>query len=147
MRTHDDNSIYEEGKQASSLVSGKLREQLHTFIAPLLQQLDEQIDRRLVNSFDATLQAILQLRNRACGLLLSELGSYILTPDKAPAGTKRLSNLLRSPKWHYSLIEDFLWGKAHSRVEELESQGEEVLVAGALQISFSTGAFLIVIIS
>ena len=44
MRTHDDNSIYERGKQASALVSVGLRAQLHSFIAPLLQQLDEQID-------------------------------------------------------------------------------------------------------
>ena len=106
MRTHDDNSIYERGKQASALVSVGLRAQLHSFIAPLLQQLDEQIDRRLVRSFGTALQAILQLRSRASGLLLSELGAYMLTPDRAPAGTKRLSNLLRSPKWHYSLIEE-----------------------------------------
>lgn len=91
MRTQSDNSIYGRGKQVSSLVSVKLREQLQSFIAPLLEQLDEQIDKRLVSSFGATLQAILQLRNRACGLLLSELGGYILTPDRAPAGTKRLS--------------------------------------------------------
>jgi hypothetical protein len=131
MCAQDDDSIYgagKQGKEASSLVSVKLREQLQSFITPLLQQLDEQIDRRLVSSFGATLQAILELRNRACGLLLSELGGYILTPDRAPAGTKRLSNLLRSPKWHYSLIEEFLWGKAQQRVEELESRGEEVLI-------------------
>lgn len=128
MRTHDDNSIYERGKQASALVSVGLRAQLHSFIAPLLQQLDEQIDRRLVRSFGTALQAILQLRSRASGLLLSELGAYMLTPDRAPAGTKRLSNLLRSPKWHYSLIEEYLWAKADERVAELERHGEQVLV-------------------
>jgi hypothetical protein len=128
MCAQQDDSIYAGGKQVSPQVSVKLSEQLRSFIAPLLQQLDEQIDRRLVSSFGTTLQAILQFRNRACGLLLSELGGYILTPDKAPAGTKRLSNLLRSPKWHYSLIEDFLWGKAQERVEELEAKGEQVLI-------------------
>lgn len=129
--TQDDNSIYEggkQGKEASSLASVKLRAQLQSFIAPLLQQLDEQIDRRLVSNSGTTLQVILELHNSACGLLLSELGGYILTPDRAPAGTKRLSNLLRCAKWHYSLIEEFLWGKVHSRVEELEAQGVEVLV-------------------
>ncbi len=87
MCAQQDDSIYAGGKQASSRISVKLRGQLQSFVAPLLEQLDEQIDRRLVSSFGTTLQAILQLRNRACGLLLSELGGYILTPDKAPAGT------------------------------------------------------------
>jgi hypothetical protein len=128
MCAQSDDSIYGGGKQASSLVSIHLQERLHSFIAPLLKQLDEQIDRRLVSSFAATMQAIMQLRNRGCGLLLSELGGYILTPDKAPAGTKRLGNLLRSPKWHYSLIQDFLWNRADRRVEELETQGEDVLI-------------------
>ena len=32
----------------------------------------------------------------------------MLSPDEAPAGTKRLSNLLRSPKWSHTLLERFL---------------------------------------
>jgi hypothetical protein len=71
--------------------------------------------------------AIVQFRNRGCGLLLSELGGYILSPQQAPAGTKRLSNLLRSPKWHHSLIEQFTWNQANARVEGLLQQGEDVL--------------------
>ncbi len=31
--------------------------------------------------------------------LLTELGAYLLSPDKVPAGTKRLSNPLHSDKW------------------------------------------------
>ena len=42
--------------------------------------------------------AIVRLRHSRSGLLLSELGAHILSPAQVPAGTKRLSNLLRSPK-------------------------------------------------
>jgi hypothetical protein len=33
------------------------------------------------------------------GLLLSELGGYLLGPDQAPAGTKRISNLVHAADW------------------------------------------------
>lgn len=106
----------------------KAGEELARFLTPLLERLDACVDKRLVRTFFATLVAIVQLRNRGCGLLLSELGGYILSPHQAPAGTKRLSNLLRSPKWHYSLIEQFTWEQADSRVEKLVNQGEDVLL-------------------
>jgi hypothetical protein len=105
-----------------------LQERLQHFLGPLLLELDEQIDRRLVRTFAATVQAIVQLRNCASGLLLTELGSLLLSPEHAPAGTKRLSNLLRSPKWSGEIIAAFLWQRAHARLLELESQGEDALL-------------------
>ena len=81
-----------------------------------------------MRTFFSALVAIVQLRNTGCGLLLSELGGYILPPHQAPAGTKRLSNLLRSSKWHYSLVEQFIWKQTAARVQGLLSQGEDVLV-------------------
>ena len=119
MRTQQEDSIVEAGKQASPSVSWQLSEQLAQFVCPLLVQLDILIDKRLVRSFLATLQVIIQFRNRAHGLLLSELGSYLTSADQAPAGTKRLSNLLRCTKWEYTLIEAFLWRLAQERVEQL----------------------------
>jgi hypothetical protein len=83
-----------ESNQYAQMLAGKLE----GFVAPLLGRLDARIDKRLVRTFLLTLQAILTLRHNRCGLLLSELGGYILTPEQAPAGTKRLSNLLRCPK-------------------------------------------------
>ena len=71
---------------------------LEVFIGPLEGWLDEQLDRRLVRTFSLALGAMVRLRHNRSGLLLSELGAHILSPGKAPAGTKRLSNLLRSPK-------------------------------------------------
>ncbi len=102
--------------------------QLETFLHPLLLWLDASLDKRLVRTFLRTVQAILQFRHRAHGLLLSELGAYLLSPAQAPAGTKRLSNLLHSPKWAASLIERFLWDQASSRWTTLAEAGEEALV-------------------
>src|SRR5689334_18015589 len=95
--------------QASQLAAKRLSQQLVTFLAPILRTLDQRLDRRLVSTFLATLIAIAQWRNRNHGLLLSELGAYLLSPEHAPAGTKRLSNLLRSPRWQASLLADWLW--------------------------------------
>ena len=75
------------------------------------------LDQRLVSTFLATLIAIVQWRNRAHGLLLSELGAYLLTPAPAPAGAKRVSNLLRSPRWSARLMADWLWQQADTRVQ------------------------------
>ncbi len=69
---------------------------LARFLVPLLIELDAAIDKRLVRTFLQTVAVILTFRNRVNGLLLSEMGGYLETPDKAPAGTKRLSRRLAS---------------------------------------------------
>jgi hypothetical protein len=114
--------------QAAELAAKRLAAQLATFLAPLLRTLDHQLDRRLVHTFLATLIAIVQWRNRAHGLLLSELGAYLLTPDHAPAGTKRVSNLLRSERWSAKLLADWLWQQAEKRVHTLHATGQDVLL-------------------
>lgn len=70
-----------------------LAEALASFLFPLLVELDRLLDKRLVRTFLATIQVIITFRGRANGLLLSELGGCLETPDKAPAGTKRRSQL------------------------------------------------------
>ena len=117
----------EAGVQASAGVSAELNQRLLEFVWPLLVALDEQIDKRLVRTFFKTLQVIIRFRHRTQGLLLSELGMYILTPHEAPAGTKRLSNLLRSTKWSYRLVERYLWRQAWQRVRDLEQEGAPAL--------------------
>lgn len=99
------------------------------YLAPLLVRLDAQIDARLVRTLLATVAAILAFRNSTRGLLLSELGAYLAGPAHAPAGTKRLSALLHSPKWAASLLERWLWEEACGQVDRLEEDGEPVLVA------------------
>src|SRR5439155_24349672 len=114
--------------QAELTLSALTRERLASFLAPLLSTLDAQIDARLVRTLRAAVEAILSLRHRNYGLLLSELGGYLLSAAHAPAGTKRLSNLLRSSHWSEAFIERFLWQQADARLEELEQRGEDALL-------------------
>lgn len=100
---------YQSGKQATEGVSAFLSAELQLFLQPLLLWLDEQLDKRLVRTFIQTIAIIISFRHSQHGLLLSELGGYLLSPAQAPAGTKRISNLLRSRRWGYELIERFLW--------------------------------------
>ena len=109
-------SIWDEGLQASPQVARHLSQQLTTFVQPLLAKLAALVDLRLVQTFLATLHVLVELRHRNNGLLLSELGAYVATPDHAPAGTKRLSNLLRAAEWGSWLIEHFLWQQADARL-------------------------------
>ena len=67
-------------------------------------------------------------RNRAMGLLLSELGGYICGFDHAPAGTKRISNLLRSKKWTAALIDAYFFKRTVDRVDQLRQQGKRPLM-------------------
>lgn len=109
-------------------ISDQLRARLVVFLSPLLIRLDRQIDQRLVRTFVRAVEVILSFRHRQYGLLLSELGAYLLSPEHAPAGTKRLSNLLRCPKWRPFLVSRFLWEQAQGRLAALEATGTEALL-------------------
>lgn len=115
-------------KQAWERISASLRQQLEGYVKPLLVALDAQIDSRLVRTVVLVIGAIIKLRHPGNGLVLSELGGYLLGPEQAPAGTKRISNLLRSKKWHFGMIERFFWQEGDRRVVALHSSGEEALV-------------------
>ena len=105
---------WEQGQELANL--------LQSFISPLEVWLDRQVDRRLVRTLFLALVAIVRLRHSRSGLLLSELGAHILSPAQAPAGTKRLSNLLRSPKWSHTLLEKFLWRRADQMLTQQEER-------------------------
>ena len=122
------DDVWANGVQASPTVAQDLRAQLLRFLWPLLTELDALVDRRLVRTLWQSVDALIRWRNRAHGLLLSELGGYLLSPDQAPAGTKRLSNLLRSPKWTAKVIEQFVWGLAEQRLSALAQADEDALV-------------------
>jgi hypothetical protein len=123
-----DDALLATGAQAAPQVATTLRRRLVAFLSPLAILLDAHIDRRLVRTFVASVEAIIGWRNRAHGLLLSELGGYLSPPEHAPAGTKRLSNLLRSPKWTAALIADWLWQQADAHLATLEAADEAALV-------------------
>ena len=124
MEDINESAVGQEWEQVSRGIERKLVQ----FLMPLLVALDARIDKRLVRTVVLTIGAILENRHPNCGLLLSELGGYILSPAQAPAGTKRLSNLLRCQKWHYGLIDGFLWRAGDKRVAELKAADEERLV-------------------
>ena len=100
---------------------------LQSFIGPLEQWLDQQTDRRLVRTFSWPWPPSCGCATPRSGLLLSELGAHVISPAQAPAGTKRLSNLLRSPKWSHTLLERFLWKQADRELTQLEERGELAL--------------------
>jgi hypothetical protein len=93
--------------------SEQLEQQLFEYLKTLLQELNGQIDRRLVATLFGLVMAIIIHRHRHSGLLISELGGYLLGPGRCRAGTKRISKLLHSEKWKAKLISRFLWHKAH----------------------------------
>jgi len=88
-----------------------------------LVQLDQTLDVRLVRTVANVVTALVRQRNRPQALLLSELGAQLAGPEHAPAGTKRLGNLLHSHHWDAKTVEDYL----------LE-QGRAVVLAEAARV-------------
>ncbi|WP_161975199.1 transposase [Tengunoibacter tsumagoiensis] len=123
--------ILQEKEQDPQQVSQQLAQELEKFLSPLLLVLDTILDKRLVRTFLHCCVAILRFRNQKQGLLLSELGSYLPTREgcssSAPAGTKRISNLLRSVKWSFFSLDRFLLQEADKQVKDLCSQKKDVL--------------------
>lgn len=122
------NSRERVGEQECRQKSGEVERRCYEFLAGLLAGLDHCLDRRLVETFLALVLVIIMHRNRPQGLLLSELGGYLKPVWQAPAGTKRISNLLRSKGWSAEFIETYLWIQADERVAELSRAGKAVLV-------------------
>lgn len=90
----------DKGKQAEKQEKSKaLEEKLVRMLWPVLVELKQKVERRLVKTFLGLVMAILLHRHRNDGLLLSELGGYLLAAEHCQAGTKRISNLLHSGKW------------------------------------------------
>ncbi|HEY1054840.1 MAG TPA: hypothetical protein VGE24_06880 [Emticicia sp.] len=116
-------AILSKTKNSSNKSGNFLLSQSNQYLQSLLYELDTQIDKRLSRTFFDLFTAILVFRNQKMGLLLSELGGYICGFAHAPAGTKRISNLLRSKKWASKLIDNFLFAKAKERIKALQSEG------------------------
>ncbi|MCI0559398.1 MAG: hypothetical protein MN733_12960 [Nitrososphaera sp.] len=115
----------EEEKQENSK---RLEMRLVDLLWPLLVKMNMKLDRRLVNTLLGLVMAIIMHRHRNNGLLLSELGSYLLGAERSRAGTKRISNLVHSEKWGAELIEAYFWQVGTQQVEELWAQGQRPLV-------------------
>jgi hypothetical protein len=74
------------------------------------------------------LQVILVVRHNRYGLLLSELGGHLLGAGHAPAGMKRISNLLRSLRWGQEVVGEYLWQQAQEQMQALRERGASALV-------------------
>ncbi len=120
-----------EKEQEQQRVAQELAQLLEIFLSPLLLALDEKLDKRLVRTLVQGCLAIVRFRNNMHGLLLSELGSYMDNyrgvSTSAAAGTKRLSNLLRSLKWSVLDIDRYLLIEADKEVQHLKSLGKRIL--------------------
>jgi Transposase DDE domain len=123
--------ILQENEQDSQKASQELAEMLELFLSPLLIVLDRFLDKRLVRTLVQCCVAIIRLRSNKQGLLLSELGAYMDgysgLSTNAPAGTKRIGNLVRSIKWNILHIDEYLLSEADKEVKNLKSQGKMVL--------------------
>ena len=86
------------------------------------------MDQRFVRTFFARVQPSMTHRPSTNGRLLSELGAYLLSPEQAPAGTKRLSHLLRSQRWTHKLIERFLGVQATLGRDELAQEAARLVL-------------------
>ena len=117
-----------EGDTEKQDQSRRIEQELLKYLKPVLKAINKKADRRLVKTFFGIIMAIIIHRDRQNGLLLSELGAYLLGPEKCVAGTKRISNLLHSEKWKAGIIIKFLWKQGTKHVQELRLEQETALV-------------------
>ena len=106
------DALTRDGAQLAATVSQRYA----AFVAPLLADLDRHVDRRLLRTLVATVPALIRHRDRPHALLLSELGSELRGPQHAPAGTKRLANLLHNRHWTAAELDVFLMARGRERV-------------------------------
>lgn len=100
----------------------------YQYLSPLLERLDLQLDARLVRTFYNVFIAMMLGRNRSEGLLLTELGATILGPKRSKAGVKRVSNLFRSKKWDYRIIDAYLEEEVKARLMMKKNKGKDWLM-------------------
>jgi len=122
------NTLTKEEKQESQAKSREISEFIGCFLTPLLKVLDQQLDMRLVQTLYRLVLVILLHRHRQQSLILSELGGELLGEAHAPAGSKRIGNLLHSARWKAAQIEQELWRQGDERVEQLNCLNDEALV-------------------
>ena len=117
------NILQNRKNQAIRQKSGEfLLVQSDKYLSSLQKELSKQIDARFVRTFFDLFIAMLTFRNRAMGLLLTELGGFIAGFSSAPAGTKRISRLLRCKKWSHHLIDDFFFNRGKQRMLKLKEE-------------------------
>jgi hypothetical protein len=97
------------------------------FLEPLVRELDVTVDKRPLRTLVQTVEALLVFRERAHGLLLSELGDA-MDGLGGGGGTKRLSTLIHHQGWKARQIDEYLLQRADEQVEQWEVAGEDGLL-------------------
>lgn len=120
-----DDTAFVPERLAGEPLAAALAARCVAFVHPLLVQLDEHLDCRLVRTLAHSVVALVAHRNRPAALLLSELGAYLAGPEHAPAGTKRLANLLHSPRWQAAEIATYLLEQGRAQVAAAAAQVPE----------------------
>jgi hypothetical protein len=100
----------------------------YRYVQPLLKRLHEKLDRRLVQTMLGLMMVIIMHRHRNHGLLLSELGGYLMGAGQAPAGTKRIHNLIASLRWSASEVEGYLWEQADRAIDQRLHPQQDVYI-------------------
>lgn len=112
------------GSAESQAVKGQIRQELHRWVRPLVLKLDQVLDKRVVWTFLQVLEVILAFRHNSYGLLLSELGGFLNGWAHAPAGMKRVGNLVRHKRWEAGLVAAFIQAQADAQVQQIEDRGD-----------------------
>lgn len=120
------NTLSVEQRQESLGKSLELSKLCGQFLTPLMQRLNAKLDMRLVKTLQDLVQVILLHRQQA--LVISELGGELLGEAHAPAGSKRIGNLLHSGNWEAEQIEEELWRQGEAKVKQLNCCNDEALV-------------------
>lgn len=98
------------------------------YLSDFLTNFKKKVDIRYSYSFFDLFMGILSFRENSKGLLLSELGGYVNGHQNAPAGTKRISNLLRNEDWQAEDIAQELLNKTEKRLTEKGQEGKQWLL-------------------
>jgi hypothetical protein len=115
-------------QQGGRGISELLTRQVYEFTKPILQQLGQRLDRRLVQTLFDLLMVIVMHRDRHQGLLLSELGGQLMGENRGPAGTKRIANLLHSSGWEAQWLEQWMWEQGDRKVEACRDLQDDTFV-------------------
>src|SRR5512141_1311311 len=114
--------------QGSGAASRWLTQQCFQFLTPVLRDLQRVLDRRLVQTVLDLVLVIVMHRHRNTGLVLSELGGQLLGAHRAPAGVKRIANVVHSVRWSGHQVEQFLWEQAVAAVQTLRLAQQETYI-------------------
>jgi hypothetical protein len=115
---------WERKQKAASFVL----HQSQQYLRGIESRLAKRLDSRLVRTFYDLFMVILTFRNRSMGLVLSELGGYVCGFDHAAAGTKRISNLLRSKNWASEQVDEMFQERSKMRLDQMLQKGQRPLL-------------------